>query len=78
MNKFFGQFIPTSVSSLEQTRAKVLVATCFAIGGAILAMLLYTSSVRKNESTTTLNVSGMMQKQLCICNNNLLKKRWRR
>jgi hypothetical protein len=41
VNKFFGQFIPASVSPLEQTRAKVLVATCFAIGGAILAMLLY-------------------------------------
>lgn len=41
MSKFFGQFIPASATPLEQTRAKVLVATCFAMGGAILAMLLY-------------------------------------
>lgn len=41
MSKFFDQFIPSSVTPLEQARAKVLVATCFAISGAILAMLLY-------------------------------------
>lgn len=41
MNKFFEKFIPGSATPLEQMRAKVLVATCFAIGGAIVAMLLY-------------------------------------
>ncbi len=37
---FFEKFIP-NVAPLEQTRARVLVATCFATGAAILAMLLY-------------------------------------
>lgn len=41
MGKFFEQFIPASAAPLEQVRARVLVATCFAIGAAILAMLLY-------------------------------------
>jgi len=41
MSKFFEYFIPASTTPLMQARAKVLVATCFALGGAILALLLY-------------------------------------
>ena len=41
MSKFFEYFIPASATPLTQARAKVLVATCFALGGAILALLLY-------------------------------------
>ncbi len=41
MSKFFENFIPASATPLDQARAKVLTATCLAIGGAILAMLLY-------------------------------------
>lgn len=41
MSKFFEKFTPRAATPFMQARAKVLVATCFAIGGAILAMLLY-------------------------------------
>jgi hypothetical protein len=41
MGKFFESFIPTSATPLVQARAKVLVATCFAIGAGTLALLLY-------------------------------------
>jgi len=41
MSKFFASFIPASAAPLTQARAKVLVATCFALGAAILALLLY-------------------------------------
>ena len=41
MNKFFDYFIPPSAAPLAQARAKVVVATCFALGAAILALLLY-------------------------------------
>lgn len=38
--RFFEKFIP-NVTPQEQARARVLVATCFATGAAILAMLFY-------------------------------------
>jgi hypothetical protein len=41
MSKFLAYFIPVSATPLTQARAKVLAATCFALGGAILALLLY-------------------------------------
>jgi hypothetical protein len=41
MNRFFSSFIPVSATPLMQARARVLVATCFALGMAILALLLY-------------------------------------
>src|SRR5689334_2159324 len=41
MSKFFEALIPTSASPLAQARAKVLAATCLALAGAIIALLLY-------------------------------------
>jgi hypothetical protein len=41
MNKLLQKFTPENTTPLEQVRAKVLVATCLAVGGAILVTLLY-------------------------------------
>ena len=41
MSKFFGRFIPVSADRLDRARAEVVVAGCFAIGAAIMAILLY-------------------------------------
>ena len=41
MSKFLAYFIPASATPLTQARAKVLAATCLALSGAILALLLY-------------------------------------
>ena len=41
MSKFLERFMPSAATPLERARARVIVATCFAIGAAILALLLY-------------------------------------
>jgi hypothetical protein len=41
MSKFFDTFIPASAAPLVQARARVLVAACFAIGAALVALILY-------------------------------------
>lgn len=41
MNKILDRFLPENATALVQMRARVLAATCLAVGGAILATLLY-------------------------------------
>lgn len=41
MSKFLDRFVPANVTPLVQVRARVLAATCLAVGAAILATLVY-------------------------------------
>jgi len=41
MTKLFENLIPSQTTPLERARARVIAATCVALGGAILALLLY-------------------------------------
>jgi len=56
MSKFLKRFTPNSATPLESARGQVIVATCFAMGAATLALLLYWIVFSWLEELSTLGI----------------------
>jgi len=62
-----NNLIPKDYSQLDQLRAMTIIATSFAIGGAMLLLVLYWLTTRSFETKTTLFVALALILGLAVC-----------